>query len=190
MARRVRNAVLENRSAREKLKPRGKPFYKAIGAGLHIGYRKGKAAGRWVARLYLGGQDYRVETMADADDRHDPNGTTIIDFWQAQERARALYSRFADPSETVKGPYTVKNAMDDYAQWLDTNQKSAADARYRASAFILPKLGSKEAATLTAKDIRSWQADLARAAPRLRIRRDEQQKFRGRGTGEKAWRRK
>jgi hypothetical protein len=51
MARRVRDNTLESRAARAKLKARGKPYYKAIGEGLHLGYRKGQAEGKWQPRL-------------------------------------------------------------------------------------------------------------------------------------------
>ena len=34
------------------------PTYRAIGRGLHLGYRKGKTGGVWVVRRYIGGQSY------------------------------------------------------------------------------------------------------------------------------------
>ncbi len=92
MARRVRDVTLESRSARAALKVRGKPYYRGIGPGLHIGYRKGKKGGRWVARLYAGYGNYRVEALADTDDMLDANGETVLDFWQAQEAARRLHT--------------------------------------------------------------------------------------------------
>ena len=58
MARRIKDQTLDSRDARKKLKVRGKPFYKAIGKGLHLGYRKGKTGGVWVVRSYLGKQQY------------------------------------------------------------------------------------------------------------------------------------
>ena len=52
MARRVRDSDLETRAARGKLKARGKPYYRAIGEGLHLGYRKGdKSAGGCCAAM-------------------------------------------------------------------------------------------------------------------------------------------
>ncbi len=56
MARTVRDAKLETPTARRALKPSGKPYYRAISEGLHLGYRKGKAGGKWVMRRYVGGQ--------------------------------------------------------------------------------------------------------------------------------------
>jgi hypothetical protein len=54
MARSVRDAKLDSRAARAKLKPSGKPYYRALDPGLHLGYRKGVAGGRWVMRWYTG----------------------------------------------------------------------------------------------------------------------------------------
>ena len=54
MARRLRDSTLDSKDARKKLAPRGKPYYRAIGRGLHLGYRKGKDGGVWVVRRYVG----------------------------------------------------------------------------------------------------------------------------------------
>jgi hypothetical protein len=95
MARKLRDATLDSKAARAPLKPRGKPYYREIDPGLHIGYRKlagrsGKPrpAGKWVMRVYTGGQKYSVETLATADDLSDANGTMVLDFWQAAAFAR------------------------------------------------------------------------------------------------------
>ena len=90
MAKRVRDTHLESRTARSKLPQRGKPYYTAIGPGLHVGYRKGKTGGVWVARLYKGEQDYLVQKVGVADDFLDADGTAILNFWQAQAAARAF----------------------------------------------------------------------------------------------------
>src|SRR3974390_2775002 len=95
MARTIRDAALDTRAARERLKPRGKPYYRAIEQGLHLGYRKAKGrrgkpavAGKWVVRHYIGGQAYNVEVIAAADDFSDADGVAILDFGQAQTKAR------------------------------------------------------------------------------------------------------
>jgi hypothetical protein len=90
MSRRVRDKEVETRGARAALKARGKPYWRAIGLGLHLGYRKGRRGGVWVVRRYLGERAYKVETIALADDTEDADGTEILDFWQAQEAARNM----------------------------------------------------------------------------------------------------
>jgi hypothetical protein len=68
LARRVRDAILDTREARSKLKARGKPYWRVVERGLHLGYRrlKGKA-GTWWARHYVGNREYSVESMSVAD---------------------------------------------------------------------------------------------------------------------------
>jgi hypothetical protein len=90
MARRIRDKVLDSRDARRDLKPRGEPYWRSIGKGLHLGYRKGKRGGVWVLRRYQGERGYQTETFAIADDTEDANGTDILNFWQAQEFARNM----------------------------------------------------------------------------------------------------
>src|ERR1700756_2078632 len=108
MARRVRSADLESREARCKLKVRAKPYWQAIGLGLHLGYRKSKGRAVWAVRRYLGGQAYKVETIAFADNIEDADGATLMTFWQAQAHAREM--------RTPKGgePYTVAEAVKYY----------------------------------------------------------------------------
>ena len=40
MARSVRDSTLDSRTARSRLKARRKPYYRLLGPGLHLGYRK------------------------------------------------------------------------------------------------------------------------------------------------------
>ncbi len=178
MARRVRDVTLESRAARAALKVRGKPYYRAIGPGLHIGYRKGKKGGRWVARLYAGDGNYRVEVLADTDDMLDANGETVLDFWQAQEAVRRLHTLRTTGGERASPRYTVANAIGDYLEWMEGARKGSRDARYRAEALILPDLGGVDAAKLTAKRIRTWQRKIAETPPRLRTKPGEKQQYR------------
>ena len=92
MARKVRDKDLDLRTARAKLKLSGKPYYRALDEGLHIGYRKGKTSGKWVVRYYLDNGKYEVETLDGvADDKADPNGIAVLSFSQAQQLARNKY---------------------------------------------------------------------------------------------------
>jgi hypothetical protein len=152
MARKVRDATLDSKDARRKLKSRGKPYYRAIERGLHLGYRKlaNGAAGTWVARHYVGDQSYQVEKIGIADDLSDADGVAVLDFWQAQTKARERMVGRVHAAAGKTGPLTVAAAMDAYLEFLESNRKSADDARYRDRAFIRPKLGELEVAALTA----------------------------------------
>jgi len=97
MARSVQDAKLDSRNARDKLKPRSRPYYTTLIPGeLHIGYRrrrKGKGAqGRWLVRRYMGKAAqgvgrYLEKDIGLADDHLDADGKTILDFKQAQKLA-------------------------------------------------------------------------------------------------------
>lgn len=180
MARTVRDAKLESRTARAALKPSGKPYFRAIDGGLHLGYRKGKTAGKWVMRTYAGGQSYNLETIGVADDTIDSDGAAILSFAQAQTIARQRFvegKRIAGGQPAVSGPYTVTDAINDYLAWMAENRKSARDARWRAEALILPDLGGTACAELTTKFLRDWHKGLTKAPPRIRTKKGEPQRF-------------
>jgi integrase len=169
MARKVKDKELDTREARGKLKARGKPYYRAIERGLHLGYRKLKGqAGTWLARHYLGKQAYEVERIGTAEDLSDADGVAILDYWQAQAKARERMVSRAHAAAGKSGPYTVANAMDAYLEYLEANSKSAVTTRYRAKAFIYPALGAIEVEKLTTDQLRKWQAGIIKMAPRWR----------------------
>jgi integrase len=185
MARTVRDANLETRAARGRLKAAPKPYFRAIDEGLHLGYRKGQTAGKWVMRWYRGAQTYGTETIGAADDTLDADGDVILTFAQAQAVARA---RFLDKKRAAAGLtpgvgpyYTVEIAIDDYVAWLEHNRKTAKDTRWRADALIVPPLGDVECAKLTTPQLRGWRDAIAREAPRLRTKKGQAQAFKAAG---------
>jgi hypothetical protein len=95
MPRTVRERNLESRTARAKLAPSEKPYWRFVDSGLHIGYRKNLHGGKWVMRRYLGNQTYATETLAASDDRQDADGKTILSFSQAQKKSSKWRSKTA-----------------------------------------------------------------------------------------------
>lgn len=182
MARTLRDSRLESRAARGALKPSGKPYYRSIDEGLHLGFRKGvRGAGKWVMRRYLSDGKYTVEVIGTADDNLDADGAEILTFSQAQAKARDLFMkarRAAAGLPEDAGPYTVKVCIEEYLKWLEQNRKSAKDARCRAEALIYPILGDVECAKLTHTKIRDWRDATAKTAPRLRSKKGKEPKFR------------
>lgn len=174
MARTVRDANLEKREARRRLEARGKPYYRVMEEGIHLGYRRLKAgAGNWVVRSYVGDQKYEVETIGPADDLSDADGVKILSFSQAQAKARELMVERAHSAAGKTGPLTVKAAADAYIEFLEAKRKSAAFSRYAADAFILPVLGETEVEDLTKDQIEAWHHDLAKSgAPRFGVVED------------------
>jgi integrase len=179
MPRATRSPKLDSRTARSKLPVAGIPVYVSIGRGLFLGYRKNNAGGRWVARYANGVGKYRVEVIADADDRLAANGTTVLDFFQAQRVAQA---RFLDLGARLAGArdpasYTVGDCLGDYFSGKGSAWRSAADARSRANALIVPKLGDRAVTRLTSDELRAWLQDLAAQPRRLRSRKGQPTRF-------------
>ncbi len=167
MARRIRDNNLETRSSREKLRARGKPYFRAIAPKLHLGYRKNASGGKWLVRRYDAAKtQYQVETFADADDLTDGDGVRVLDFWQAQDKAREL------GGQKKAGPYTVAEAVEDYLVG------KAYDTRNRLHANALPALGHYRVDALTADILRDWHrrlAELPPIVPRRQTRKDVNQ---------------
>ena len=125
MARTIVDSNLKDRTARGRLKARRKPYWREIEPNLAIGYRRLKGrknrpagAGTWSARHYVGGGAYTVEKIDGvADDFSDANGVTVLDFKQAQDKARALHLQRHTASE-ITGPLTVKAAIETHLDHL------------------------------------------------------------------------
>jgi integrase len=181
MSRTLKDAALGTRTERARLKPRGKPYFRAIEEGVHIGYRKprgrkGKPAvsGKWVLRRFVEGQvskkgkkqPYVIEQIGIADDFTDADGAAVLNFAQAQNRARATLQQEAQAK--VGGPYTVETAIDDYFLRLEHEGKDTSDARSRAGVHIIPRLGAIDCNKITAKQIRNWLSAMASSPGRAR----------------------
>jgi integrase len=197
MARHTPDAKLATRESRSQLASRGKPHYRLIEPGLHLGYRKLRGrkgrpavAGTWVARHYIGDGAYMVERIGVADDTSDADGIKIFSFMQAQDRARAHMVRRAKSAAGIAGPLTVQAAVDAYLQILEAHGKSAVDSRHRAKAHIFPTLGNVEVATLTTDLLRKWHTALAKALPRARTKPGKPQQHREFNDSEEAIRRR
>jgi integrase len=185
MARTVRDAKLDSRAAREKLKA-GERHWRALDPGLHIGYRKGATGGKWLLRRYAGDGTYKLETIGVADDKADADGVAALSWAQAQQKARGKHAEYTRAAQGLPatGPYTVKACLDDYLAFLETHRKSAKDVRWRAEALILPTLGDIACADLTAPRLRRWLQDAANAAPRVRTAPGAEQQYRRPRKGE------
>jgi integrase len=183
VSRTVKDARLESRTARDKLAVSGQPYYRAIDHGVHLGYRKGKAAGRWVMRWYKGDGTYGVETIGTADDAAEADGVVVLSFKDAQARARERHVALARAARGLPakaaGPFTVKDAIEQYLAHLDGHKRRAAkDSRWRAEALIVPDLGAIACADLTSKQLRAWLDAMPKAPPRLRSKKGGAQQYR------------
>jgi integrase len=179
MPRKVRDANLETRNARGRLKVAHKPYFRLIEPGLHVGYRKlASGPGTWVVRRYVGDGNYSVENLRTpdgklvvADDYSDADGIAILTFGQAQEGAKETVRGPA----AAAGPYTVSDALKDYIADKEARGRPVGDAEYHKHA-IDPELGPIDGARLTTADVDDWLTKLAKRAPRLRTAKGKKQK--------------
>ena len=74
---------IHDRTQRHRLDIRAKPYFARLADGVHVGYRKGKSASRWVVRRY-DGASYTMETLRDVepDDEIDADGKRFLSFQQ------------------------------------------------------------------------------------------------------------
>src|SRR5579863_4608074 len=117
MARSVRKTSLETRTSRLKLPVARKPMFIRIGPGRSLGYRRNQVAGTWVLRVANGKGGAATRAIGTADDFAEADGAVVLDFWQAQEKAKSL-ARGADGSDIAK-PLTVKRAAEIYLAVLE-----------------------------------------------------------------------
>ena len=162
MAKSVKHARLEFPKARARLKPGRQPHWQALTTnGTHLGYQrsKGKGAGRWVLRRYLGGGNvYRVTPLGVADDELEANGQSVLSHAQAQAKALAMVT---SPEGDKTYRMTVRQAFNRYVEYKRSLGQSVADVMSRGTAHILPTLGDLVIADLTAERLRNWLATMA-----------------------------
>jgi integrase len=155
MARKIREGKLETRTARLKLEPRRKPFFVTVAPGISLGYRRNASAGSWVVRAADGAGGNWTKAFATADDFEASNGGTVLDFWQAQDKAREL-ARAGDDTTNGERPATVGEAIDAYA--ADLAARGANDENAKMLRFNVPaSMAAKTVALLTEKELRTWR---------------------------------
>jgi len=119
MARLARDAKIDTREARSKLTAQHEPYWRLIEKGFYLGYRKGKSkkAGTWIARKHIEGA-YKKKSLGNVDDYGEDNGVDVLNFGNAQRKARDWADIEARREAGVhEGPYSVENAISDYLTW-------------------------------------------------------------------------
>ena len=119
-----------------------------------MGYRRTREGfGTWTLRWL--GQDgkYRLHAIGQADDFQEADGADVLDFFQAQERCRALARQMKDGAGVAGSPYTVADAMREYLSWYGNHRKAVYHTRRAAEVHILPALGKRPLAELTAGEM-------------------------------------
>lgn len=159
MPRSARSTKLDTRSARAKLPRRREPYWAALAPGHALGFRVGRQGGTWIARLYVAGADpaTRFQALGAADDTLEANGTEVLTFAQAQEKARRWFNNAGAATGRRSGPYTVGDALIDYhADRYPSETRPSRSALSAIEVHIRPALGRTEIAKLTTKAIKDW----------------------------------
>ena len=160
MARSMRATRLETRTARLKLPIRKKPEWIKIGLGIALGYRRNQGPGTWSVRVADGKGSHWIKAIATADDYDTADAEHVLDFWQAQGRARmiGLGARHDYGAKLI----TVRQAIDRYAADLEARRGDPGNAR-RILGHLPEGLADKTVALLRAADFAPWREALAAA---------------------------
>jgi integrase len=159
MAPNIRSAQLETRSARAKLAPRRKVYAVRVAPRIRVGYRRNVSGpGTWSVVCANGSGGSWMERIALADDMEDADGTAVMNFWQAVERAKKV-ARTEDGIVNSERPITVREAVESYQRDLATRGRAEQNA-----ILILKKLPSALAsmavAALTRRDVIAFRNGL------------------------------
>ncbi|MBS0289167.1 MAG: site-specific integrase [Proteobacteria bacterium] len=174
MARQVKDARLETRESRLRLKVSNEPYWRLICTGFYLGYRKGARGGTWILRQKKNGvKQYVKRTLGIVDDTLDSNSDDILSFREAQLKAHALIDTLLNEHHKA----TVADAVNHYMKWFKDNRKSAKETQTTINAHILPHFGHKLITELTTKEIKSWHQKLATNAARKRSSRFTGQQY-------------
>src|SRR6478672_6850586 len=156
MARRTRSTQLETRTARLKLAQRKKPYTARIAPGVRLGYRRNATAGTWSVIAADGRGGNWMKGFAAADDFEESNGTTVLTFWEAQDKARVLARGTKDADGEGDRPITVGQALDRYE--TDLSLRGGDIRNVRRVRFHLPhSLSAKAVALLSVRELRHWR---------------------------------
>jgi integrase len=181
---------LESPSARNRLKRGRQPHWKALVEGkMHLGWQrwKGDDAGRWLLRRYIGNYKYRVQALGRADDAVRADGVNVLDFAQAEDKARRMITGPEGVDNGKIERITVRQAMARYSAFKEQNGQPVADLLSRSTVHILPSLGDLVVAELTAEVLRKWLATMA-AAPAQSRPKDGKPRFKAAPTTEEGTR--
>jgi site-specific recombinase XerD len=158
MPRKLRSAQLETRSARARLAQQRKPYWIAVAPCISLGYRRNAGPGAWNVRAADGKGGNWIKSFGIADDQEDANGTSVLTFWQAADKAKAL-ARGQDAD--AGRPATVREAIRDYE--TDLGVRGASTENATRLNRLPPSLLSKPVSMLAVKELRHWRNDLTKS---------------------------
>ncbi|MBY8823557.1 tyrosine-type recombinase/integrase [Sphingomonas colocasiae] len=183
MAKTVADLPLQTRASRLRLKPRAKPYWRAITEGFHLGYYRGRRKAAWVARLRCPDKEdsYWTERLGQTDDILPADSDHVLSYPQALDKAirwKAIKLEQASPQAELDPEITVEQVVKVYIGKRDARRSLQAgrtvrsDAHYKLKAHVLAdrRIAGMTLARLTEADLIAWQGRLVRLAPSSRQR--------------------
>lgn len=178
MSRLVRDAKLETREARRKLQKRKVPYWRIVVEGIHLGYYKGKHNGMWYAKARTPEGKYIWLALGVADDFSDADGTSVLNYSQAQDQAKIVGNKIRHGEDLQTNEYAVNDATKDYLEsFIANGKKSLYSTKKQIETHISPVFGEKIVSTLTYRQLDTWKNKLATSDKRLRTGLGKIQKF-------------
>ena len=130
----------------------------SIAPGVILQYRRNKGPGTWGVRLTSGKDE--THRVATADDYADADGRDVLDYWRAQDAARAK----AKEHEGGVEPITVTKALADYEADLTTRDGDSGNVK-RARVHLSPEMLARTVSSLKAGDLKAWRDRLNAGRP-------------------------
>lgn len=169
MGKQVKEVALGTRTARMKLTPRHKPYFRLVTEGIHVGYRRSTVpnrAGTWLARRYQSGA-YETELLGTADDLPDmpADGAKMLTFAQAETAARDwARGKAAAARAAATKTELVRNSVETYiAERIARDPRAGRNARLRLNHHVLAApIAGVPLLALTEEDLHSWRVGLKR----------------------------
>jgi len=150
-------------------------------ATVMLGYYRGARVGTWVARYRpVGGEGNGLKkALGAADDTAAANGTTVLDWKQALDKATEWFKQQEAGGDAVDPDMTVEDAVDAFITMRDERQAARVGRPARSTAsstlglHVLPDkvLTQIRLRDLTEANLRSWQRRFPdiRGSTKLRI---------------------
>ena len=146
---------LQTPTSRARLTPRGRPYAVRLIPGVWVAYRAAQSGtGTWVviAADGKGGRWQRV--IGHADDRQASDGTAVLSYEQAANKARALAR--GDANAAADRPVTIAESLDAYAADLTGRGRAAYNARW-VTHHLPQHLAAQPLSQVTSKQLRAWR---------------------------------
>lgn len=172
----VKHARIESRTARAKIKRKHRPQPQSLVSGrAHIAWwwLDKWPTGRWFLIRYKGNGKYSRDPIADADDTVEADGARVLNFEQARAKALAIL----DAPKAKRTNLTVRQLVADYITYKEQRDQPTRDLKRRMEAHIIPILGNKVAAELTAERLIQFHSDLANAPAMIRSPKGGKQNY-------------